>query len=177
MKRFGKLWLLLAAFALPVGLAQLMLSMQWYQGGVTNRGQLLDPPLSAPGVAQAGRWQLLYVLPDDCDVACAGALFHLRQIPQAVGAERDRVASLLLVNGSAGQDNELLRGLKAATVPASLLKRLQATEYGAQAIYLVDPLGNILMAYPLESAQPAILAQGKDVLRDLKRLLKVSKIG
>lgn len=177
MKRFGKLWLLLAAFALPVGIAQLMLTMHWYQGGVTNRGQLLEPPLHEPGMAQAGRWQLLYVLPDDCDVACAGALFHLRQIPQAVGAERDRVASLLLVNGPAGQDDELLQGLQPAMVPAPLLKRLQATEYGAQAIYLVDPLGNILMAYPLASDQPSILAQGKDVLRDLKRLLKISKIG
>ncbi|MEJ2764445.1 cytochrome oxidase [Photobacterium sp. MCCC 1A19761] len=177
MKRFGKLWLLLAAFALPVGIAKLMLTMHWYQGGVTNRGILLDPPLREDWAARPGRWQLLYVLPDHCDAACAGALFHLRQIPQAVGADQDRVAGLLLVSELTGQEDELLQGLQPSMVPAPLLKRLQTSEYGGQAIYLADPLGNILMAYPLAKDQPAILAQGKDVLRDLKRLLKVSKIG
>ena len=37
-------------------------------------------------------------------------------------------------------------------------------------IYLIDPLGNVMMSYPKD-------ATAKGMQKDLKRLLKVSKIG
>jgi hypothetical protein len=40
----------------------------------------------------------------------------------------------------------------------------------AAGIYIVDPLGNLVLHYPVD-------ASGKSVLTDLKRLLKVSQIG
>jgi len=43
-------------------------------------------------------------------------------------------------------------------------------EPSADAIYLIDPLGNIMMRFPSD------LEPGK-VLKDLKHLLKVSRIG
>ena len=182
MKKHGTLWLLLAAFLLPLILAKLVLDLNWYQGGVTNRGELLGSPLSYDWLGQSGKWQLVYLMPQECDELCAGALFNLRQIPQAVGADKERVSSVLLVaEGSlpalSGPLREQVRGVEQMPVPAHVITQFHTLEYSTKALYIADPLGNVMMAYPLVKGQAAILAQGKDVLRDLKRLLKVSKIG
>lgn len=181
---------LVAVFILPVVLAKLVLDLNWYQGGITNRGKLLESPLTpswltAQGDNQGlgeGKWQLVYLLPEHCDQACQGALFNLRQVPKAVGAQTSRLGSLVLVaeSAQASLSSEIqshLEGLSLLSIPPHVVMQINTFEYGAKAIYIADPLGNVLMAYPLASEKNAILAQGKDVLRDLKRLLKVSKIG
>ncbi|WP_064606295.1 hypothetical protein [Photobacterium sp. J15] len=179
MKKHGTLLLLLAVFLLPLGLAKLVLDLNWYQGGVTNRGQLLASPLASEWLGQSGKWQLVYLMPDECDEGCAGALFNLRQIPQAVGAGQERVDALVLVAESKLSElqAEFLQGLEPKRVPEYVITQLHTLEYGSHAIYIADPLGNVMMAYPLVKGKDAVLAQGKDLLRDLKRLLKVSKIG
>lgn len=182
MKKHGTLLLLLAAFALPVVLAKLVLELNWYQGGVTNRGELLTSPISSEWLGQSQQWQLIYLLPDDCDDLCRGALFNLRQIPLAAGPEQHRVSSVLLISRDGGLANSEAIRAQASTVelrqiPSYVVTQLKTLEYGAKAIYIVDPLGNVMLAYPLVKGMPAVLAQGKDVLRDLKRLLKISKIG
>ncbi|OLQ73553.1 cytochrome oxidase [Photobacterium proteolyticum] len=177
MKKHGTLLLLLSAFLLPVALAKLVLDLNWYQGGVTNRGELLSTPVAADWLGQKGKWQLVYLMPDDCDELCAGALFNLRQIPLAVGAGQDRVGSVLLVTEASQTAGDQLQGVEQVLAPDHVIEQLRTLEYGARAIYIADPLGNVMMAYPLVKGRAAILAQGKDLLRDLKRLLKVSKIG
>ncbi|MCW8329545.1 cytochrome oxidase [Photobacterium sp. SDRW27] len=182
MKKHGTLLLLLSAFLLPLVLAKLVLDLNWYQGGVTNRGELLSTPLANEWLGQSGKWQLVYLMPDECDELCAGALFNLRQIPLAVGAEQDRVSSVLLVTEPdwshfSPEVRKQVQGVEQTQVPNHVVSQLRTLEYGAEAIYIADPLGNVMMAYPLVKGKAAILAQGKDVLRDLKRLLKVSKIG
>ena len=99
MKKQGTLLLLFGAFALPVILAKLVLDLNWYQGGVTNRGELLESPMASEWLGESQQWQLIYLLPDNCDELCLGALFNLRQVPQAVGAEQDRLSSILLIDG------------------------------------------------------------------------------
>ncbi|MGF1680891.1 cytochrome oxidase [Photobacterium minamisatsumaniensis] len=182
MKKHGTLLLLLGAFALPVILAKLVLDLNWYQGGVTNRGELLASPLTSEWLGENEQWQLIYLLPEQCDEQCSGALFNLRQIPQAVGAEQSRVSSLLLVSAdSLSTQPDIIRqqveGVEQRQVPEHVVTQLKTLEYGAKAIYIADPLGNVMMAYPLVKGKVEILAQGKDLLRDLKRLLKISKIG
>ncbi|WEM42401.1 cytochrome oxidase [Photobacterium sp. DA100] len=182
MKKQGTLLLLLAAFALPAILAKLVLDLNWYQGGVTNRGELLASPMASEWLGQSKQWQLIYLLPQQCDELCQGALFNLRQVPQAVGAEQDRLSSVLLIDGDTLDEQpadvkKQLAGIEQREVPKNVVSQLKTLEYGAKAIYIADPLGNVMMAYPLVKGQMAVLAQGKDVLRDLKRLLKISKIG
>ncbi|PSU32942.1 cytochrome oxidase [Photobacterium lutimaris] len=182
MKKQGTLLLLLGAFALPVILAKLVLDLNWYQGGVTNRGELLESPIASDWLGESKQWQLIYLLPDECGELCQGALFNLRQVPQAVGADQDRLSSVLLIDGDMldGQPSVVkkqLSGLDQRQVPDYVVNQLKTLEYGGKAIYIADPLGNVMMAYPLVKGQVAVLAQGKDVLRDLKRLLKISKIG
>lgn len=181
------LLLLLGVFVLPLLLAKLVLDLNWYQGGITNRGKLLDSPLtpewlSELGGGKQGQWRLIYLLPEHCDSACQGALFNLRQVPVAVGAGQTRVDSTVLIaeSAQASLSTEIqshLAGIHLLSISPHVVAQMQTFEFGTKAIYIADPLGNVMMAYPLVSDKNAILAQGKDVLRDLKRLLKVSKIG
>ncbi|QUJ67333.1 cytochrome oxidase [Photobacterium sp. GJ3] len=181
MKKHVSLILLLLVFILPVLLAKLVLDRHWYQGGVTNRGQLLEEPVVSDWLGNRGLWQLVYLLPEQCDSRCQGALFNLRQVPVAMGAEQERVASLILVSGqghlSLPADEASAAGGAIRVAPQPVLDQLRQLQHGAEAIYIADPQGNVMLAYPLVEGKTQVLAQGKDMLRDLKRLLKVSKIG
>lgn len=177
MKKYQLLLVIALVFALPIIIAKLMLHQQWYQGGVTNRGQLLQPTVTVAELAIPQTWQLIYWLPSTCDTACQGALFNLRQVPQAAGADSVRLQSVVLVDHLNTISATLLQGLAQRQVDMSLQQKIAQLKYGLATIYIADPHGNMVMAYPLVAGEQAILMQGKDVLRDLKRLLKVSKIG
>ncbi|KDM92335.1 hypothetical protein [Photobacterium galatheae] len=182
MKKHLNLMLLLFAFVLPVVVAKLVLENHWYQGGVTNRGQLLAQPMASDWLAKPGKWQLIYLLPDVCDTRCQGALFNLRQVPLAMGAELDRLSTLVLVSAESRTElpdasNLVAEGGKVLAAPEPVLQELGRLEHGIEAIYIADPQGNVMLAYPLAEGKTQVLAQGKDILLDLKRLLKVSKIG
>ncbi|RDE24522.1 hypothetical protein DV711_02740 [Motiliproteus coralliicola] len=144
-----------------------------------NQGMLVDPQqppfelrLRDGQVFEAqGRWQLLLFV-TACDGACRQWQHQLTQLHTLLGRDRDRVGYQLVMPSAAAQ-------LSASdTAPASEIN----TEHTAiplfspqatpeiQGLWLVDPLGNRVLRYRLD--QPA-----KAVLKDLKRLLKVSRIG
>nr|WP_086938404.1 hypothetical protein [Thaumasiovibrio occultus] len=196
MAKSLKLWLLLGVFVLPVVSAWVLLRQGWYQGGVTNRGELLASPVSFAWLRQPEpQWQILYAAPPTCDDACQGAMFNLRQVPQVVGESAQRLQSRVLLSKSETrpQVKHSVIDANSTAVSAAPENRVAALNsyamtaeqqaawaelpFGEAAIYIVDPLGNVVMAYPVVEGKVAILAQGKDIVRDLKRLLKVSRIG
>lgn len=83
------LGLLLLAFIAPVVIAKLVLSLSLYHGGATNHGELINPETSyaSLGVENPNpkEWQLLYLLPAQCDDACRERLYILRQSHTALG--------------------------------------------------------------------------------------------
>jgi hypothetical protein len=117
-----------------------------------------------------GRWVILYAGSGRCDESCAGALYASRQARTIQNAERDRVRRIWLVvddvtppaDALAEQDDLVV----ARVAPASVADFPEGTER----IYLVDPLGNYVLAWP---TKPDIKAMAKD----LARLLRASAIG
>ena len=65
---------------------------------------------------------------------------------------------------------ESLAQLRAAYPKLARWTRSDGGAELAPGVYLVDPIGNLVFRYPLDTL-------GKPVLSDLKRLLKVSQIG
>jgi cytochrome oxidase Cu insertion factor (SCO1/SenC/PrrC family) len=171
------------AIALVVA-APVLLSYGFYYfsppGKFTNYGELLPtqplPPVTgkqADGVPfdlarERGRWTVLVVAPATCDEACATTLYATRQARTIQGKESDRVVRVWLATGDGTPPPALLaehpdlRVVRGAD-PTGLPK-------GPQAVYLVDPLGNQVLAWPRD---PDIKAMAKD----LGRLLKASRIG
>ena len=117
-----------------------------------------------------GRWVLVAQGRGDCDAACERKLFATRQARTMQGREQERIVRTWLVVGDAQPPAALLAqhpGLVVVRVPEAVPARFPG---GADALYLIDPLGNLVLRYP---GDPDI----KGVAKDLTRLLKASGIG
>jgi len=165
--------------------------------GTTNKGQLIQPPLDFSKLSLQdadkkpldanvwkGHWLILYVNPKpNCDAVCEKKIYYLRQIHTATGKDRDRVQRAIMTFSGQPVDshlNQLLTTEYAGTMhftvtenqfsdfihdsPAANLALTQGS------IYLVDPLGNVLMVYTLDAAP-------MDIFKDLTKILKLSHIG
>lgn len=193
------LLLLLASFVIPFIVGDLAYKRGWYQGGQTNKGLLLDPPAALAtlkAVDAAGRplladfakehWWMLYVLPADCTAACHNRLFQMRQSLLALGREAERVRPLLVLTAAPAAATEALLQKEfagftrlqasAAEVDAALAKAAPAASQ-AGLLYLMDPMGWIMLAYPPEADEKTSIIKAEDTLDDLRKLLKNSRIG
>lgn len=193
-----KLLSLAALFFVPLGL-----SFLWYYGltelrpdaGV-QRGELIHParplpqlslPVATGGVTSPEflerTWTLLYLAAGPCDEACRERVTELRQLRLALGRESSRVTGVLLYSGPAPDrrwlDTEHSGLIVAAVDDAAARDQLLAAFPGgddpaalmaAGRVYIVDPNGNLMMAYA--AGTPL-----KDIHEDLKRLLRLSRIG
>lgn len=121
-----------------------------------------------------GKW--LFITVDDaaCDAYCEKKLWQMRQVRKTQGKYPERIERVWLISDG-GQPSQRLRtefeGTWLVNVAGSAV--LEALPHGgarSDHIYLVDPLGNLVLRYPRE-ADPSRMR------KDLERLLKVSRIG
>ncbi|MCC7328090.1 MAG: cytochrome c oxidase subunit I [Burkholderiales bacterium] len=117
-----------------------------------------------------GRWVLATAAPAACDPACEKALYAMRQARTIQGREMDRIARVWFVTDGGEPAASLLTQHPDLTVVRAAPGVLAAWGAGPDRIYLIDPLGNLVLAYPRD---PDI----KGVAADLTRLLKASRIG
>lgn len=152
-------------------------------GGQVNYGTLVAPqPLPDVSLRTAdgallslrtlrGKWVLLTVDAVACDYTCARKLYATRQARTMTGKERERVQRLWLVTGEGAPPAELLAAhpdLRIAAADSAVLTALPATP--GEGIFLIDPLGNVILRYP---DNPDI----KKLNKDIGRLLSASSIG
>ncbi|MEJ2604026.1 MAG: cytochrome C oxidase subunit I [Gammaproteobacteria bacterium] len=188
-RRRGRLQLLLLAvvFLGPLALAMYLYYgvEDWRPAGGTNHGTLIEPVVTLPEApietltgettapdALRHHWTMLYVNANPCGDTCRQELLKTRQIRLALGAEADRIERLYLYGAEPPAVDwleETQPALTAAPIDGnpSLAGALPSRE---PAIYFIDPHGNLMMRFPAD-ADPA------DIKDDLKKLLKVSRIG
>ena len=161
-------------------------------GSKSNYGDLIEPPrqidnlplfepVASKDYELYGKWSMVY-LTEDCDQTCIDNLYRMRQIHIAMDKHSLRVQRvLLLLNQDQGNLKTLFvdyAGQRVINADASVLQELLQTFRLAEAdrplsdhrIYIVDPLGNLMMSYP-----PDI--NPRSIMKDLKKLLKTSRIG
>jgi cytochrome oxidase Cu insertion factor (SCO1/SenC/PrrC family) len=171
----------------------------WRPGGRVNAGDLIEPPRPLPllalpllegGATHADllrrKWTLLYAASGPCADRCQASLYHTRQVRIALDRDMDRVQRVLIADDGCCDGAFLhtqhpdLIAVRNGPAAAPLLALLPdhpspsaASGSGAaQAprVYLIDPLGNLMMSYAAD-------AKPKGMLEDLKRLLRLSSIG
>lgn len=130
------------------------------------RGTAGDKPFALSDFR--GKWVLVTAADGDCDAACDKALYATRQARTIQGREMERIQRVWLVTRGSPASARLAEhpDLAVASVPLGLA----AFPAGSERIYLLDPLGNLVLAYPRD---PDI----KAMARDLSRLLRASRIG
>ena len=184
--RSGRLQLVLIA---AVFIGPLLLAMLLYFRGEaaqpvarTNHGALLEPITSlreavpgSPLHGHGGLWLLIYDEPAQCAAECRRGLYTIRQSRLMLGKDMQRLGRILL-HGESVPDTVFLdeehQGLIAIQDSALslLLANKKPNELSAGGYYLVDPLGNLVMYF-----HPEI--DPRDMVDDIKRLLKLSRIG
>lgn len=178
--------LIFALFALPFVLAWVLnFFSDFTPGSTVNHGTLIQPvrPVSAQGLVDAqgapldagyfkGEWVMLYRQAGDCGDACHQALYVLRQVRLAQGKNIDRVKRLLLLDGMAmpAWAGELAQHYPGLDIARATTPESSAAFPAAGRIYLVDPLGNLMMEYALD-------ADPRGMIKDLERLLRISYVG
>jgi hypothetical protein len=170
-----KLALLAAFFLLPVAAAWIAWELDLAPGTTANYGELLAPrPLAiAPLAPFKGKWVLVQLDGGACDARCEQKLYYMRQVRRALGREMQRVERLWIVTDGAAPRAELLaaiEGTHLAHEGAALAARFPAAGAPADHIYVVDPLGNLMMRFPRDP-------DPSRMIKDLQRLLKYSQFG
>lgn len=136
----------------------------------------LDGRPGGPLTALKGQWLLVSVSSGACSATCEQHLYLQRQLRESMGAEKDRIDWVWLIDDDAPVPAALLPALRQATVlrvdAKALAKWLQPAsgQRLADHLYLVDPMGNWMMRFPV-GLDRAGAAKAK---RDLERLLRAS---
>lgn len=182
-------YLLIAVFVVPLLIAIAMYAMRDYLPTTksVSRGELIHPaqPITILTIQLAsnetvdlkgivGKWTYLVYAPNGCDLQCEASLFKLRQTKKATGRESNRIQSALLTDVDKVNPEILNRNQR--TRVGQLIEFEIEAEPGKQkqledgVIYLIDPIGNLMMKYDTETTS-------RGMLKDIKKLLKISNIG
>lgn len=176
--------LIAAVFLLPL----LVASWMYYGGtlvpeGRTNHGAILEPivnvrerlPDSRAAALSEDHWLLVYVQEGPCRETCREMLFRLRQSRLMLGPDMDRVRRVFL-HGDEAPDRVFLEAEHAGLAAfrdrrlARLLAAKQPERLAPGGLFLIDPLGNLVMYFSPD------IAPG-DMVEDIEHLLEVSRIG
>lgn len=155
--------------------------------GRRNFGELIQPTRALPNVTVQslggqniqlpqlkGQWLLVSVADAACDAVCLRNLYLQRQILTGLGKERNRTEWVWLVTDAAQVPEEILPGLKEASVlrvnPQDLKQWLVPAEGKALSdhLFVVDPHGHWMMRFPAQLSNEEALKAKKDVERLLR---------
>lgn len=178
-----KLLAILAVCAAPV-IASYLMYYVVRPDGRTNYGELVEPQRStdvlalaagpdAALVAMRGRWVMVALDAGPCERACVDRLYAMRQVRLTTGKERDRVERVLMVTGPASPLPAEYEGTLVVGVTPEAVARFfpaSADSRPADHIYVVDPLGNLMMRFPKD-------ADPNRMKKDLAKLLRASRVG
>lgn len=187
---------LIGVFSLFLG--PLLVAFLWYYGlgavllpkGKANHAPLLNPVVTLTPFENAlfnhGRislvslkhkWTIVHLSHGECQAQCQKSLYNTRQTRLALGKDAGRVQRYVVIDDRASANEIQQRHADAVLVNQSeggLQKQLQRLierhDIGSDDALLVDPGGNVMMVIPAQLS-PRLL------LKDLKKLLKLSRIG
>jgi len=190
-----KLLLILLVCAAPV-IASCLAYYVVPPAGRTNYGDLIEPQRPLPALTLRldgdgdgggggerfdvgtlrGQWLMVQIDSGACDPACRDKLLMMRQQRTMTGKDRDRIERVWLITDAAPVAAETAReyeGTLMLRADRAELDRLFPPAAGGRVedhIFLVDPVGNLMMRLPRD-------ADANKVKRDIAKLLKASRVG
>lgn len=183
--RKRKLLLLMTLMIAPIALSYLLFFWGAPSGRV-NYGELIEVKV-LPDIALRktdgvtfnisqlrGKWIMLVVDSGMCDESCRKKLYFMRQIRLMQKTEMERIERVWLIDDDKIPKSGILKDFKGTVLinakGSEMLKAIPAKISQHDHIYMIDPLGNLMMRFP-KDVDPSRMA------KDLKRLLKISQIG
>jgi|KBSMisStaDraftv2_1062788.scaffolds.fasta_scaffold70197_3 hypothetical protein len=186
-RRGRQVFLLIGAlFLVPLAISFALYYGEWRPSGSSSKGELITPPrpLETAGLRRpdgtpadagvlTGKWSLIYIGDGACDAACQTALVLSRQTRLALNNEMTRVQRVFLATDHCCNSPYFAAqqpGLIALDAAAAQKLLAQFPADRTHSLYVVDPLGILMMRH--DASQTT-----ENLLSDLKKLLKLSHIG
>jgi len=165
-----KLLLVFLACAAPFVLGWAAWYFGWGVGASGNYGELIAPrPLSRPPFPDLrGKWVMVSFDAAACDAYCEKKLYFMRQVRTAQGKEQARVERLWIITDAGTPRAALLAAIDGTRISRAAPGAFPGNP--ADHIYLVDPLGNLMLRFPRDP-------DPSRMLKDMQRLLKYSRVG
>ena len=165
-----KLVAVLLVCAAPLVLAWGAWHFGWGTGSAGNYGELITPrTLSRPPFLELrGKWVLVTFDAAACDAYCEKKLYFMRQTRKAQGKEQSRLERLWVVTDAGSPRPEVLAAIEGTHLARTGWDAFPGNP--ADHIYLVDPLGNLMLRFPRDP-------DPSKMIKDLQRLLKYSQVG
>ncbi|MFZ2541971.1 MAG: SCO family protein [Gallionella sp.] len=185
--------ILVALFILPEIIAVGLQTIKWRPKSTTNRGELVLPvrpikdvdlqTIDSKAVKFSDfqhKWTMIYFADAECDEVCIKNIYSMRQVLKALGKEHERVRRIFVPTGAVSADMLKTKlqdypGMIVVSGPSQNIHQLSqqfvqpgATSVDSGRIYLVDPLGNLMMSYRDDPS---------GMLKDLIHLMKTSSVG
>ena len=161
------LWVALVCAA-PLVLGTAAYLLHWSPGAPSNYGELLTPTPVAGLEVLRGKWVLVMFDASACDARCEQKLYYMRQVRRAQGKDMSRVERVWVITDGAGPREEILPGIEGTRL--AVLSEKEFPGKAVDHIYLVDPLGNLMMRFPRDP-------DPSRMIKDLQRLLRYSRFG
>ena len=171
-------WMLLAMFILPIAFGALFFyaNPNYFSESTVNYGELVRPVIATDendieidgDASLQGIWTIVYVS-SHCDDACEKAVADMKTIRTLMNADMRRIQRMIIIEDNStptSNDESLIKGRATSKKLTNSLK-----QYTENAIYLIDPIGNIMLYYEPQNIDIRL------VIKDLKRLFKYSRIG
>ena len=121
------------------------------------------------------KWSLIYRMPKNCSQRCSDEIYLIRQVNIALGKDMNRLERVIVLNQtvpSSEVDDLVIKYPKAIVVKnnsSTFINEINKIT-DRHVLLLTDPLGNVILGYDEGF-------EGKKLLKDIKKLLKLSKIG
>ena len=178
-RRKGR-WLLVGLviiFALPAIIAKTVLDQHWYNEGATNTGLLIEPRVTLSDLSidfedPNQGWLIGYVAPQNCNQLCEQQLHYIKQSYLALGKNRERVTPVIFALSYEGNNTVDQEAFIQVISNQQLTNRL-----GEASIVVIDPLGQLVMVYESVAQSEELVPQSKGLIHDLRKLLKLSRVG
>ena len=121
------------------------------------------------------KWSLIYRMPKNCSQICSDEIYLVSQVNIALGKDMNRLERVIVLNQtipSSEVDDLVIKYPKAIVVKnnsSTFINEINKIT-DRYVLLLTDPLGNVILGYDEGF-------EGKKLLKDIKKLLKLSKIG
>jgi len=165
----------------PFLMAALAKNFNWFNTSETvNYGAIIKPPVQLTEnnfslankentIQLRDKWSLVFFIPTQCDEECLKGVRELEAIHLLLNRDIQRV-QLLAINKAGVELGVYTKQLKSDENLAALENSFTQAKQALLGSYIIDPKGFMVLADPPN-------ANGKKMQKDLKRLLKYSRIG
>ena len=174
------LLLIIFSFAGPLILATLMYKYSdiFSIAPPKSYGNLIEPVITISekedfnNILENKKWTFMYVYEDKtCDLLCEATLYMMQQVRESVGRERQRISNLVIVNRDfKNEDNKKIIDKYNKIKLLDIINDPFFNKLKKNHLYIIDPLGNIFIYYEKDF-------KAKGLKKDIKKILKISRIG